>query len=192
MIGYNVATQIAAQGWGAPLDMVPLHPQAPGVWIERHMVEHYRRQNPGMLGTIAPMGFEMAKRVCPKPGWDVQAECRAWGLDQHNPHRPMAGALGAARRFGPPFKDRALQQTYIAESRKLAGESVFVTLSTARALVAATINSALAAAEAATPAIEARVRREAESAAKAGVGQVLLGAAAVTALGLSAWVLIRR
>ena len=100
--------------------------------------------------------------------------------------------FGAAGSFGPPFKDRKLQRTYLVESRKLADESVFVTLSTARALVAATINAALAAAEAATPAIEARVRREAESAAKVGVGQVLLGAAAVTALGLSAWVLIRR
>ena len=50
----------------------------------------------------------------------------------------------------------------------------------------------MAAGEAVKPMIEAEVRRRAEAGAKAGVGQMFLGVAAVTALGLSAWILIRR
>lgn len=96
-----------------------------------------------------------------------------------------------ARYYGPPFQDSQLQNTYLEESRKLAASSAFVTLGTARELVASVINAGLAAADAATPAIEARVRREAESAAKIGVGQMFLGGIAVAALGLSAWALLK-
>ena len=99
--------------------------------------------------------------------------------------------LGRAGYYGPPFQDRSLQRTYIDESNKLASESYAITKGTARKLVAAVINSALAAGEAAIPMIEARVRREAKKAAKGGVGELFLGGIAVVALGLSVWGVMR-
>ena len=195
MIGVSIPQQISAMPqphFGrAPSGMIPFHPQAPGVWVERGMLKHYQRENPGMtLGTPMPLSYETALQICPAPGWDAQSGCRMWGLDG----APL-GAIVRANYYGPPFQDRALQRTYIVESQKLAESSAVITLGTARELVATVINSALAAAESATPEIERRVRAVAEVAAKrgakGGVSELFLGGIAVVALGLSVWGVMR-
>jgi hypothetical protein len=65
--------------------------------------------------------------------------------------------LGAS--YGPPFADPTLQAAYVAEWKKLADSSVFITESTARSLVASVMNSALAAADSAVPRIKSEVEK---------------------------------
>jgi len=103
----------------------------------------------------------------------VQVAAQGWGE-----------ALGP---YGPPFRDPDLQQVFVAESAKLESSSMFITKGTAQDLVAAVINSGLAAGYSMVPEVEDKVR----AAARVGVARMFLGGAAVVALGLSAWALAK-
>jgi len=73
-------------------------------------------------------------------------------------------SLGRYGPYGPPFTDPELQATYVAEVKNLASNAL-ITTSTAGQIVATVMNSALAAGEAAIPAITAAVRKAAGTAA---------------------------
>lgn len=75
--------------------------------------------------------------------------------------------------YGPPFKDPALQAAYQREARKLAGDSALITQATADSLVAAVINSTMAAVDAKTPEVEREAATAASRAARGSVGMLL-------------------
>lgn len=97
--------------------------------------------------------------------------------------------LGAAAYgpYGPPFADPALQAAYEREAKKLASSSVLITEGTARDLLTAVVNSALAAGKAMTPEIETKAKTAAGASAHNAVAALLLGTLAFGLFGVTVW-----